>query len=291
MKRVGELWPQVVSHANLFEAVRRAALGKKSRPDVAAFLCGQEIEVMALQRELLSGIYRPGVYRVFEIREPKPRQISAAPFRDRVVHHALTQVLEPIFERRFLPVSFACRTGLGSHAAVDRVQSATRLGGYALRCDIRKYFAGIDHEILESKLASVVRCKRTLDLAARIIDSWYPDEPVDWYFPGDNLFTPSLRRRGLPLGNQTSQFFANVYLNSLDHLVMRQLRPAAYARYVDDFVLLDQDKTRCVFSVRRSSNILRICGCACIRASPAFTGCKMESRFWAGESFQITGAW
>lgn len=244
MKRVGELWPQVLSHANLFEAVRRAALGKKSRPDVAAFLCGQEIEVVALQRELLSGIYQPGVYRVFEIREPKPRRISAAPFRDRVVHHALTQVLEPIFERRFLPVSFACRSGLGSHAAVGCVQCAARLGGYALRCDIRKYFASIDHQILQAKLERVVRCKPTLDLASRIIDGSNPQEQVDWYFPGDNLFTPAVRRRGLPLGNQTSQFFANVYLNSLDHLVIRQLRPTAYARYVDDFVLLDQDKEK-----------------------------------------------
>ncbi len=244
MKRVGGLWPQVVSLENLFEAVRRASLGKKCRPDVAAFLCGQETEVIALQRELLSGEYCPGEYRVFQIREPKPRQISAAPFRDRVVHHALTQVLEPVFERRFLPVSFACRTGFGSHAAVDKVQAAARHGGYALRCDIRKYFASVDHEILQERLERVVRCKPTLELAGRIIAGSNPQEAVDWYYPGDDLFTPFMRKRGLPLGNQTSQFFANVYLDSLDHLVTRELRPAAYARYVDDFVLLDQDKSK-----------------------------------------------
>ncbi len=214
-KRVGGLWSAVTSWENLFEALRRAALGKKKRPEVAAFLFDQESRLAGLRRELLDGSYRPGPYRMFRIFEPKPREISAAPFADRVIHHALTQVLEPIFERRFVPVSFACRTGLGTHAAVGHIQRAASHGGYALRCDIRKYFASIDHAVLLGQLERVIRCRPTLGLAATIIEGSNPQQPVDWYFPGDDLFTPGLRRRRLPLGNQTSQFFANVYLNGL----------------------------------------------------------------------------
>jgi hypothetical protein len=115
MKRIGGLWEKLVSFENLHEAVRRAALGKKNRPDVAAFLLEQDTEIVRLRQELESGRYQPGPYRQFPINEPKPRLISAAPFRDRVVDHALTQVLEPIFERRFSKDSFACRQGLGTH--------------------------------------------------------------------------------------------------------------------------------------------------------------------------------
>ena len=113
MKRVGGLWPEVTSWPNLFEAARRAALGKKRRPEVAAFLFDLEPRLAQLRRELLDGSYQPGPYRMFRIFEPKPREISAAPFRDRVVHHALTSVLEPVFERRFSPNSFACPSGQG----------------------------------------------------------------------------------------------------------------------------------------------------------------------------------
>src|SRR5271166_1974753 len=107
MKRVGRLWPEIVSFSNIVEAAEKAAAGKRTRPDVAAFLLNLEVEVLQLQRELAGGGYAPGPYRTFSIKDPKPRMISAAPFRDRVVHHALTQVLEPIFERRFSDASFA----------------------------------------------------------------------------------------------------------------------------------------------------------------------------------------
>jgi len=105
----------------------------------------------------------------------------------------------------------------------------------------RKYFASVDQEILESQLARVVKCAPTLALAAKIIRGWSEPEPSGSYFPGDDLFTPLDRAAGLPLGNQTSQFFANVYLNGLDHFVLRQIQPGAYARYVDDFVLFGND--------------------------------------------------
>ena len=155
-----------------------------------------------------------------------------------------SQILEPIFERRFLPVSYACRTGFGTHRALRDARRAAAENPYVLKCDIRKYFASIDHEILKGQLARVVKCAPTLRLAATVIAASNPREQADWYFPGDDLFTPSERSRGLPLGNQTSQFFANVYLNELDHFIARAIRPSVYLRYVDDFLLFDADKQR-----------------------------------------------
>lgn len=229
MKRVGGLWPEIVSFSNLLHAAEKAAAGKRTRPDVAAFLLDLEAEVLQLQRELAGSSYTPGPYRTFTVRDPKPRLISAAPFRDRVVHHALTQVVEPVFERRFSSASFACRVGLGTHAAVERAQRGARDFPYVLKCDVRKYFASIDHAILKDLLARAVKCATALDLAGRIIDGSNPQPDATVYFPGDDLFTPQQRRRGLPLGNQTSQFFANVYLNPVDQLLQRHWRPGEYA--------------------------------------------------------------
>ncbi|MBI1791857.1 MAG: group II intron reverse transcriptase domain-containing protein [Acidobacteria bacterium] len=244
MKRVGNLWPDLTSFANLLGAAEAAAAGKRKRPDVAAFLMNLEPELMKLQRELLDGSYQPGRYRTFTLLDPKPRRISAAPFRDRVIHHALTRMLEPVFERRFSRNSFACRTGMGTHKALERAREGAQRYPYVLKCDVRKYFASIDHQVLNEQLARVIKCKPTLDLAARIIAGSNPQEEVIQYFPGDNLFIPFGRRRGLPLGNQTSQFFANVYLNGLDRLIDEKLRPGVWVRYVDDLVLFDGDKHR-----------------------------------------------
>lgn len=180
--------------------------------------------------------------RTFTIQEPKPRRISAAPFRDRVAHHALTRAIEPVFERRFSPRSFACRKGLGLHKALDLASRAARECRFVLKCDVRKFFASMDHAIVKDLLARAIKCAPTLSLAATIIDGSNPQEEVWEYFPGDDLFSPGERRRGLPLGNQTSQFFANVYLNPLDQFIERTLQPAFYARYVDDFVLFGHGK-------------------------------------------------
>jgi retron-type reverse transcriptase len=242
MKRFGGLWEDLVSWPNLRGALDCAARGKRRRPDVAAFLLEWEPRIVALQRELRAGAYLPGGYRTFLVREPKPRHISAAPFRDRVVHHALTQVLEPIFERRFVPQSYACRRGFGTHRAIEAAERACRAFPFVLQCDIRKYFPSVDHEILKAQLAHTVKCPPTLRLAGAIVDGSNPQEPAEAYFPGDDLFTPGERRRGIPLGNQTSQFFANVYLNGMDHFILRQIRPRAYCRYVDDFLLFHEDR-------------------------------------------------
>lgn len=244
MKRAGSLWPRLTSWENLLEAAHAAARGKRKRPDVALFLRDLEPNLCALQRELVQGHYRPGPYKAFWIRDPKPRQISAAPFRDRVVHHALTRVLEPIFEPRFTSKSFASRKGFGQHKALELARAACRRHTFVLKCDIRKYFPSLDHAILKELLGRAIKCRPTLNLAATIIDGSNPQEDSIAYYPGDGLFTPYERRHGIPIGNQTSQFFANVYLNSLDQFVLRELRPALYLRYVDDFVLFDNDRSR-----------------------------------------------
>jgi retron-type reverse transcriptase len=262
MKRAGNLWPELVKWENLMASSRLAARGKRKRPDVARFLHELEPNLCRLQRELEEGSYRPGGYRTFWIHDPKPRQISAASFRDRVVHHALTRVLEPVFERRFTRYSFASRKGYGQYKALRLARAAMGKHAYVLKCDIRKYFPSIDHEILKELLARVVKCRRTLELAARIIDGSNEQEESIAYFPGDTLFTPFERRRGLPIGNQTSQFFANVYLNPLDHFVLRELRPALYLRYVDDFVLFGNDKAvlrRMAGRIREFLAGLRLC--------------------------------
>ena len=236
------LWTELTSRRNLFDAAGRAAQSKKSRPDVAAFRANLEPELYRLERQLIDGSYRPGPYHTFRIVDPKPRLISAAPFRDRVVHHALTNIVEPVFERRFIPYSFACRAGFGTHKALAHARRACARYSCVLKLDVQKYFPSIDHQILEDLLASVIHCPDTLRLIELIIASYNPQEEVLHYFPGDTLFTPHERRRGLPLGNQTSQFFANVYLNPMDHLIVRNLRPGAYARYVDDFLLFSDSQ-------------------------------------------------
>lgn len=247
MKRVGNLWSGLTSFENLLHSAQLAAAGKRSRPDVAAFWLDLEPNLLLLRRQLMEGSYETGTYSHFPIRDPKPRMISAAPFRDRVVHHALTSVLEPVFEKRFSPNSFACRKGLGTHKAIAKAKTAMAANRYCLKCDIRKYFDSIDHLILQQALARVVKCKPTLALADRIIASFGVREAsvATGYFDGDDLFTALDRPRGLPLGNQTSQFFANVYLHSVDLLMDLELGCArTYARYVDDLVVFDDSKQR-----------------------------------------------
>ncbi len=243
MKRCGGLWPQLTGWENLLSSALSAARGKRKRPDVAQFLFNLESNVCSLQRELLAGRWEPGEYRTFWIRDPKARMISAAPFRDRVVHHAVTRVLETVFEPRFTASSFASRKGFGQHQALRKARGACQRYRYVLKCDIRKYFPSMDHLVLKELLERAVKCRPTLDLVAAIIDCSNAQEEVSAWFPGDTLFTPLERPKGLPIGNQTSQFFANVYLNALDHFVLRVLRPELYLRYVDDFVLFGDDKT------------------------------------------------
>ncbi|MGH9835207.1 MAG: RNA-directed DNA polymerase [Blastocatellia bacterium] len=186
--------------------------------------------------------YRPGAYTTFQIVEPKKRMISAAPYRDRFVHHALCNVITPIFERTFIAGSYANREGYGTHRALRRFTEIARSSRYVLQCDIRKYFPSIDHEILKTIIRRKIKCRDTLWLIDTIIDASNRQEEVVDFFPGDDLFAPFERRRGLPIGNLTSQFFANIYLNGLDHFVKRRLLVERYLRYVDDFALFGDDR-------------------------------------------------
>jgi retron-type reverse transcriptase len=242
MKSFGNLFGKLVSFENLYQAALAAAKGKKKQANVGRFFLDLEGNLLALRRRLLDRSYRPGPYFNFVVWEPKERLISAAPFRDRVAHHALCRVIEPLCERRFIYDSWADRVGKGTHRAMDRYQGFARQNRYALKCDIRKFFAGIDHAILKAKLRRVIRCEETLWLTDTIIDAGAGQEPGASYFPGDDLFTPHERRRGLPIGSLTSQLFANIYLDGLDHFVKEVLRQRFYLRYMDDFVVLGDDK-------------------------------------------------
>lgn len=244
MTRLNGLWPQVVSFENLFHAYRKARRGKRTRPGVAEFGLDCEREILSLQRELQDGSYRPGEYRLFTIYERKPRVIAAAPFRDRVVHHAVMNCIEPPLDRTFIADSYACRHGKGVHAAVDRYQAWAQTYRYVLKMDVRQYFPSIDHERLKAKLRRRIKDPRVLDLLNRIVDGSPRVDAAPCYFPGDDLFTPLERRAGIPIGNLTSQFLANLYLDDLDHYIKQVWRIRPYLRYVDDMVVLDNDKAR-----------------------------------------------
>lgn len=242
MKRYGNLWSDVIAFDNLLLAAKKAQKGKRFRKNVLEFNYNLEQELFQLQTELESKTYCPGTYKTFQIYEPKPRMISAAPYRDRVVHHALCNIIVPIFERTFISDSYANRVGFGSHRALRRFTQFCRSSRYVLQADIRKYFPSIDHEILKSTIYRKIKCLDTLWLINTIIDNSNFQEPVIHYFPGDDLLMPLKRRCGLPIGNLTSQFFANVYLNNFDHFVKEQIKASKYIRYVDDFALFADDK-------------------------------------------------
>ncbi len=242
MKRAGNIWPEIVSFENLHRAARLTLRGKRSRPDAAGFFRDLEKNLFDLRSELDSGAYRPGGYRTFWISDPKPRLISAASFRDRVVHHALVEVIEPVFERRFIHHCYACRKGKGNHRAQRQFTTWARSSRYVLKLDIRKFFPSIDHDVMKQAIRKTIKDRRVLELSDRIIDGSNPQEPVAMHFPGDDLLSPSRRRRGIPIGNLTSQFFANVYLDGLDHFVKERLRVKRYLRYVDDLACFGDDK-------------------------------------------------
>lgn len=242
MKRYGNLWDQLVSWPNLLLAARKAQRGKRTRGAVQRFNFSQEFELLRLWRELEDGKYQPGRFQTHWITRPKPRLISAAPYCDRVVHHALMNVLEPILDRHMHPHSFACRRGKGTHAAADRLQDLMRGHRYVLQCDIRKFFPSIDHEILKGDFRRLIKDRRVLSLMDLIADNSNEQEPVREWFEGDDLFTPSERRHGLPIGNLTSQWFANWYLSAFDHFVTSRLGFGAYVRYCDDFLVLHDDR-------------------------------------------------
>ncbi|MBI5568075.1 MAG: RNA-dependent DNA polymerase, partial [Chloroflexi bacterium] len=237
------MYDQICAFDNLYTAYRQARTGKRTHPDVAAFEFNLEAELIQLRDELAGRTYRPGPYHSFHIHEPKRRLISAAPFRDRVVHHALCNVIEPIFERRFIGDSYANRVGKGTQRALDRCTQWMRRFKYVMPLDVVQFFPSIDHALLRGVLARAIHDPDTRGLIDVILQSGagvLADSYDMVWFPGDDLFAAA-RPRGLPIGNLTSQFWANVYLNEFDQFAKRRLGVRGYVRYVDDIVLFADD--------------------------------------------------
>ena len=227
MKRRGGLFEEVCSYKNLLKAARKAMKGKKDKKPVARFYFNMEFILLEMEKELVEGLYKPGSYRCFYIYEPKERYICSADFRDRVVHHAICNVLEPEFERWFIYDSYACREKKGSHRAIRRVKLWSRKASYFLKTDVRKFFESVDHKVLKELLRRKFKDKRLLSLLECIID-----HPVPGHAPG----------KGLAIGNLTSQWFANFYLDPLDHYIKEELGVKYYIRYMDDILMLGHDK-------------------------------------------------
>jgi retron-type reverse transcriptase len=244
MKTAHDLWPGLVSWPNMLLALQRCRRRKRYSAAAAEFDFDSMNNLLHLQRELVADFWVPGPYHHFRITDPKPRKISAAPFRDRIVHHAIVNVLEPVFEPRFIFDSYACRRGKGTHKAIQRAQQYLRRYSWSLKTDIVKFFPSIDHELLLQRIRRTVRDPHVLKLVSTVIDSGQgvlADEYIPSFFPGDDLFS-QLRPRGLPIGNLTSQFFANVYLDALDHHIREVLRVPGYVRYADDLVLFGNSR-------------------------------------------------
>ncbi len=231
VKRINNIYEKVYSFENIYLAYTKAKQNKRYREDVLTFTDNLEANLITIQNELIWKMYSPGRYREFIVYEPKKRIIQAPSFKDRVVHHALCNVIEPIFDARFIYDSYACRKGKGTHAGVERIiyflrklaRSLPRT--YCLKADISSYFPSIDHTVLKTLLRKKVSCEDTL---------WFIDTIIDGTSCGS--------ARGIPIGALTSQLFANIYLNELDTFVKHDLRAKHYVRYVDDFIILSDSK-------------------------------------------------
>lgn len=238
------LHEQVCDWVNLRLAYENASRGKRGRGATALFESLLADHLLELEQELREQSYQPGAYSNFYIHEPKKRLISAAPFRDRVVHHALCNITMPYFEKLFIADSYANRVGKGTHRAIDCCQRWARKYRYVLQCDLAQFFPSIDHEPLRETLKSMLPDESALWLIDRILASGQGVLAGEYdmvYFPDDNLLAAN-RPRGLPIGNLTSQLWANCHLNPFDHFVRRELGCRAYLRYVDDFLLFGDDK-------------------------------------------------
>jgi len=223
----------IISIENLLLAWQEFLKGKKNRKDVQEFEQRLMENTIDLHNDLRDGNYRHSEYQAFNISDPKPRNIHKASVRDRLLHHAIYRILYSFFDKTFISDSYSCRLGKGVHKSLDRF----RKYGYkvsrnhtktcwVLKCDIRKFFASVDHRILKEILNKYIRDRNILWLLSKIIDS----------------FCIENQKRGLPLGNLTSQLLVNIYMNEFDQFVKQDLKIKYYIRYADDFVFFSQDK-------------------------------------------------
>jgi retron-type reverse transcriptase len=243
MKTYKHLFEKLCSWNNLEEAYGKARRYKTNNPHVQEFDKHWQFHLATLHRELKNKTYRPKPLKTFILRDPKTRKICVSDFRDRVVHHALVNILQPIFEPRFIHDSYASRKCRGTLPAlkrfttfirkvsrngklVDDARNANHVQGYAFKADIYHYFETVDHEMLLRIIAKQVRDEGVLWLVKTILEHYDSGIPS----------------KGMPLGNWTSQFFANIYLNELDQFVKNTLKANYYVRYVDDFIILHHSK-------------------------------------------------
>ena len=228
MRTVNNIFDKTFTFEALLKAYRRARRGKQCRDEVLKFTDKLEENILQLQRELFAGTYKTGEYRHFFVHDAKKRHIQAAPFRDRVVHQAIHATLEPIFDKGFIFDSYACRIGKGTKAALVQFEKFIKPESFVLTADISKYFASIDHDILLALLKKKISDKRMLTLCAMIIKS--------------SNFDGEATGKGIPIGNLTSQLFANVYLNELDQHMKHEVKVKKYIRYMDDMVCISDCK-------------------------------------------------
>lgn len=224
--RVYNLYPSITSFEQLRDSARLARQGVRLNRSLLSFWSELESNVLALQQSLLEQTYRPQPYTEFMLKDPKPRRIQAADFADRVVHHSLCKSLEPHFERSYLAHSFACQVGKGNHRAIQQAQRFSRRfqEGWFLKMDIRHCFETIDHGLLIKRIQRRIGCRETLWLTDLIIAHGGVDG------------------KGLPIGNLTSQHFANFYLDAVDHFCIGPLKIKGFVRYMDDILLFSHDK-------------------------------------------------
>jgi RNA-directed DNA polymerase len=237
MKRYRNIFNSIANSESLFRAWDEFKRGKGKKEDVIEFEKNLEHHIFALSRDITSGRYRHGGYSNFFISDPKRRHIHKASVRDRVLHHTLMSTLYPLFNPTFIDQSFSCRVGKGTHKGIACVRSMLRKESnnatrtcYALKCDIQKFFDSVDHHILIDILQRIIRDGTLMKLLVEIIESYTGSQ--------SNLF----HRVGLPIGNLTSQLFANVYMNEFDQFMKHTLKVKHYARYTDDFVIVSADK-------------------------------------------------
>jgi RNA-directed DNA polymerase len=232
MKRTGHLMEKIATLDNLYLAFKKARRGKQTKAEVKEFMENFEANIAWMRQEILDGSIAIGEYRYFKIRDPKERVISAAPFRERVLQHAIMNICHDYFDRTLIDTTYATRKGKGLYAALDKAVEAASHYEYLVKLDYRKHFDSIDHEVLKQRLRRMFKDQALLTLFDRIIDSYSVAEG-----------------KGLPIGNLTSQYFANLYLSDLDHMVKEQWKAPIYIRYMDDILLAGNDKEalkRCV---------------------------------------------
>lgn len=242
--------PEIYDYENIYLAWQQASKGKRYRNEVLEFERNLEENLINIQNHLIYGSYHQGKFREFYVNEPKRRLVMALPFHDRVVQWAIYRQLFPLLEKQFIDDSFACRTGKGTHKAADRLQYWLRQVDrkpekfYYLKLDVAKYFYRIDHQILLNILSHKIGDKPLLDLLQRIICD--NNTAFGLALPSEgsgNFSTGRLWHCGMPIGNLTSQMFANVYLNELDQFCKHKLKLHYYVRYMDDIIILSDSKS------------------------------------------------